>query len=233
MKVFARFCLFLFITLLTQIGGFSYLAGFAFRRRILAFFLIYAALTVSAIYVAPMFGRVALPCFGATDIKPATRMTCVLNRQYVVPAMADVARDLGQSVPGTLYLDANFPFIVGFPLLPHLSHDDGRKLDLALPFQGGQPSPIGYWFFANGPTNCPDNHITLRWDMGWIQPMTRQADLDEGQMIKLMRHLHQDPRIGKILLEPHLKDRFAAYSDKVRFQGCRAARHDDHIHIQL
>ena len=30
------------------------------------------------------------------------------------------------------YLDACFPFIDRFPLLPHLSHNDGNKIDLSL-----------------------------------------------------------------------------------------------------
>ncbi|HKK76486.1 MAG TPA: hypothetical protein VJ953_15505 [Saprospiraceae bacterium] len=29
------------------------------------------------------------------------------------------------------YLDANFPFWNEFPLLPHLSHDDGKKVDIS------------------------------------------------------------------------------------------------------
>lgn len=33
------------------------------------------------------------------------------------------------------YLDANFPFKDGFPLLPHLSHDDGRKVDIAFMYR--------------------------------------------------------------------------------------------------
>lgn len=40
--------------------------------------------------------------------------------------------------------------------------------------------------------------------------------------------------IGKLFLEPHLKSRWrlGAY-DKIRFHGCKAVRHDDHLHIQL
>ena len=32
-------------------------------------------------------------------------------------------------------LDANFPFIDGFPLLPHRSHNDGRKVDISLVYE--------------------------------------------------------------------------------------------------
>jgi hypothetical protein len=39
--------------------------------------------------------------------------------------------------------------------------------------------------------------------------------------------------IGKIFIEPHLKTRLKLTSDKIRFHGCQAVRHDDHIHVQL
>ena len=47
------------------------------------------------------------------------------------------------------------------------------------------------------------------------------------------RLLSRDPRIGKIFLEPHLAAQFGSGAPKIRFQGCAAALHDDHIHIQL
>lgn len=57
------------------------------------------------------------------------------------------------------FLDANFPFFNGFPLLPHLSHNDGKKLDISLVYetQDGeistkQKSVSGYGVFE-GPQN--------------------------------------------------------------------------------
>ena len=41
------------------------------------------------------------------------------------------------------------------------------------------------------------------------------------------------PDIGKDFIEPHLAKRLGATTSKIRFQGCKAARHDDHIHVQL
>ena len=35
------------------------------------------------------------------------------------------------------------------------------------------------------------------------------------------------------LLEPHLKKRLRLEARRIQFQGCRAARHDDHMHIQM
>ena len=58
-------------------------------------------------------------------------------------------------------LDGNFPFITGFPLLPHLSHDDGEKVDLAFYYaddtgylRGATRAPIGYFAFEDGTSNC-------------------------------------------------------------------------------
>lgn len=64
-------------------------------------------------------------------------MFCALNRHYVAPelrqTMLDFATQLNALLPDTITLtrDADFPFGTGIPLLPHLSHDDERKLDLA------------------------------------------------------------------------------------------------------
>lgn len=51
----------------------------------------------------------------------------------MVTLLAGLSREMAHTFPGTvtLYLDANFPFFDGFPLLPHLSHVDGRKRDIA------------------------------------------------------------------------------------------------------
>ena len=37
----------------------------------------------------------------------------------------------------------------------------------------------------------------------------------------------------KIFIEPHLKQRLGIKNQKVRFHGCGAVRHDDHIHLQI
>lgn len=97
----------------------------------------------------------------------------MLDRHYTSPRLVtlltSLSREVERAYPGsvTLFLDANFPFLTGFPLLPHLSHHDGRKLDLAYFYAepGGayRPgllrSPIGYWAFeqpATGDTpRCP------------------------------------------------------------------------------
>jgi len=171
---------------------------------------------------------------------------CALNRNYVTPEMAGLLQDAAgtadRAYPGTVtqVLDANFPFLAGFPLLPHLSHDDGRKADLAFYYAdakgyapGVSRSPIGYFAFEQGPTDCSGNWLTLRWDLGALQPLWRDLEFDAARTRHLLQVLAADGRVGKIFLEPHLQDRLGVRSVKLRFQGCRAARHDDHIHLQF
>lgn len=251
----------LVLTLLTQIGGLAWLLARAATRRrgvaamLTAFFALYAGLSLAARLAAPAFGRVPLPCFesGKAPLASASPLYCALNRHYVTPSLLGLAEDLARSVdrahPGTLTLtlDAGFPFLDGFPMLPHLSHDDGEKLDLAFFYRddegvyrrGALPSPVGYWGFEPGPVSDCEAvaGLTLRWDMGWFQPFVNESlRADDDRMRTALGWLlerRSERGIGKILLEPHLKARWAPGADIVRFQGCRAARHDDHLHLQL
>lgn len=245
-RVLGHIAFITFLTILTQLGGVAWLIALAFKRRIITFLLAYAVLSLSAVSIAPQFGRVALPCFGSDTLKLQTPLFCVLNRHYVTPELKDVltdfAADMARDHPQTKtrVLDANFPFLTGFPLLPNLSHADGRKVDLAFYYEdesGYLPdrarSPIGYFAFEEGPTNCPRAFPSLRWDMGWLQPLWRDYTLDAPRMKSALQKLSAEPRLSKIFIEPHLKNTFGVTSAKIRFQGCRAARHDDHIHIQL
>lgn len=254
------------LTLLTQIGGAVWLVtlGLLRRRRagvavFLALFLgLYAAGTVLSYAVAPIFGRVPLPCFddGTSRLKMQSPLFCVLNRQYVVPelkeAAAALSRHMDKVFPGTttLALDANFPFFDGFPLFPHLSHSDGRKLDVAFFYQDTEGdykdkatrSPIGYFAFeqqrADSILPCRDREdlLTLRWDLDFLQSLWRPLPLEEGRTAEALRWLSGEGSgfgIEKIFVEPHLAQRLGVEAESIRFQGCRAARHDDHIHMQV
>ncbi|GLQ17709.1 hypothetical protein [Maritalea porphyrae] len=206
----------------------------------------YLALSVGALAIAPVLGREPIPCVSESTFKMKSILFCALNRQYVTPELKAVLLDFSinmeQQFPDTttLVLDANFPFISGFPLLPHLSHNDGRKVDLAFFYKddsgflnGITRSPIGYFAFENGPTECAENMITLRWDLAWLQMLWPDYDLEPRRMAHALQLLGEDERVGKVFIEPHLKSRLLAHNPKIRFQGCRAARHDDHIHLQL
>ncbi len=235
-----------FLTVISQLGGIALLIAACFRRKFLTFLVVYSMLSISAVWVAPMFGRVALSCTSSGPLQMRSVLFCALNRQYVVPELQAVLTDFAEQMDAdfagteTHVLDANFPFFTGFPLLPHLSHDDGEKVDLAFYYQGNDQylpgvtrSPLGYFAFEDGPTDCPDNRLTLRWDMPWLQRVWPDYQPDHRRMTAALRLLTQDDRVGKLFIEPHLRTRFGVSSDKIRFQGCRAARHDDHIHVQL
>ncbi|MEM7744128.1 MAG: hypothetical protein AAF409_10510 [Pseudomonadota bacterium] len=233
------------LTFLTQLGGIAWLIACLSRHRWAAFLGTYAVLSVGAAFVAPQMGRVPLPCIGE-PLRMQSLIYCAMNRHYVVPEMALVLQDLAEATEArhprtpTLVLDASFPFGDGFPLLPHLSHDDGEKVDLAFHYRdadgyrrGVTRSPIGYFAFEQGRTDCAKRFPTLRWDLDWLQPLWPDLTPDRPRMRTVMAHLTADRRVGKILLEPHLTASWGVAHPKVRFQGCHAARHDDHIHIQL
>lgn len=234
------------LTLLTQIGGLAWLLALGFRARLVVFVSLYVLLWSITLGIAPSFGRVPLNCSADGPLQIQSRLYCLANRHYVTPELRDMlshtAEQLHTLHPGTqtLVLDANFPFFTGFPLLPHLSHDDGEKVDLAFFYArdgrylpGFTRSPVGYFAFEPGPTNCPRRWLTLRWDMGWLQPLWVDAALEPERMRALLQLLTEDARVGKVFIEPHLSQRLGTSHPKIRFQGCRAARHDDHIHVQL
>ena len=236
----------LVLTLLTQLGGIAWLFALGFRRRLLVFVVAYAALWGGAQVAAPAFGRVPVPCRGEV-LRAQSPLYCLLLRNFVAPEMLAVARDAAAKVaaeyPGTvtLVLDGGFPVLDGMPLVPHLSHDDGEKLDFAFYYadpKGYAPgltaSPLGYFAFERGEEHCPDAWPTLRWDMGWFQPLVRDGlTLEPERTAALIRALAADARVTKVFVEPPLAARLGVAGTKVRFQGCRAARHDDHIHAQL
>lgn len=207
--------------------------------------------------IAKQLGRVPLPVFSNSKVQPLNIFTCLLNRHYVKAEMLTAVTDVSESIhsthPGTTlaYLDANFPFFDGFPLLPHKSHDDGEKLDLAFfykdadtkaPLNDAAPSFIGYGVFEK-PTKHEQNQPEFCRQKGYWQysilssivPQwnSKYYDFDLNRTKKLVELFASHPSIGKIFIEPHLKTRMNLHSPKIRYHGCGAVRHDDHIHIQL
>lgn len=242
--------IFVVLTLLTQLGGLVWLFALLFRRRIFMFLLTYSTLTLAAQWATPITGRVALSCHNDGSLQVQSWFYCITNRNYVTLELAAVleeaAAELEKAYPGTktLVLDANFPFLTGFPLLPHLSHDDGEKVDLALFYRdasgylaGATRSPVGYFAFekplSERSTGCPQVWLTLRWDFAVLQRVWPDYQLEPARTSLMLRTLAQDVRVGKLFVEPHLQRTLAVAHQKIRFQGCRAARHDDHIHLQL
>jgi len=83
--------------------------------------------------LAKYFGRVPLPMTKFENLVPHNFLTPILNRHYVKPKLKSQLIEIAKMTNiinrklKVSYLDANFPFIYGFPLLPHLSHNDGKK----------------------------------------------------------------------------------------------------------
>jgi hypothetical protein len=205
---------------------------------------------------AKPFGRVPLPVFTTRNLGPANIWTGVLNRNYVKPELRDiafsVAEKMNEKYPGATvnYLDANFPFLDKFPLLPHLSHNDGKKLDISFQYNDSQtgeitdnvPSFIGYGICEepnsgeeNKPEYCDKKGY---WQYNLLRDIVPQHNkakfiFDEKRTRDLVNSFASHKGLAKIFIEPHLQARLGLVSRKIRFHGCQAVRHDDHIHVQL
>ncbi len=206
--------------------------------------------------IARPFGRVPLPMTESNHFQPLNVLTVFLNRNYVRPELKqtvfEVAKQMNDKYPGTTinYLDANFPFINKFPLFPHLSHNDGKKLDLSFCYLDNRtdkqtnqcPSFIGYGIceepFQNEKNTsdfCSENGYWQYSLMRIIVPQGSKKNFafDNDRTRELVNLFAIQQTIGKIFIESHLKTRLNLTTDKIRFHGCQAVRHDDHIHVQL
>lgn len=195
---------------------------------------------VLPLLAAPL-DRVPLPCAGDGPLAPRSLLFCLANRSYVRTALRDEAMAIAEDVRAhdadatVFYLDGAFPF--GGPILPHLSHGDGRRLDLALAFAGGTGSPIGYLGYAplaagEAPA-CAPSAIDRRWDLDALQPLFGPPILDVPRTALILRAAVGRPGVGRVLIEPHVERALGVRSSEIQFQGCRAARHDDHMHLEL
>jgi hypothetical protein len=276
MRQFTRLTLgaffFFILTIITQIGGLVFLISILtfvyINRKVgnglvkiaikgLSFVTLYLIFTFIIVpSIAKQFGRVPLPIFETQNLKPANILTCLLNRNYVKPELRNIALgvslNLNKKYPDTKvnYLDANFPFIDHFPLLPHLSHNDGKKLDLSFQYRNTDngkittkvPSFIGYGI-CEEPRKGEENTADYCSQQGYWQysllrntiPQNNKGkfEFDEALTKELVQSFSSYDGIGKIFIEPHLKTRLGLTNSKIVFHGCHAVRHDDHIHVQL
>lgn len=274
MNILKKILIFLFLTVFTQAGGLIYLVyqplGIIAKKRwsgkkqlfarigiCLGLYLIFTLSIIPPI--AKQFGRVPMPYYAtkSTPIKPLTILTCLLNRHYVRPVLKEqiirTSKRIAKEFPNSriAYLDANFPFWNGFPLLPHLSHNDGKKLDLAFLYKNSttgkivnnSPSSYGYGVYE-GPQKGEVNQPNIcrkkgYWQYSFLEKITPQGKkesivLDQERTKRLLQLLAQSKAIQKIFIEPHLKTRWGLSNyRKIRYHGCHAVRHDDHIHVQL
>ena len=247
------------MTVLTQIGGVLFLLSLYISKKVkskihcsLLFIIFYASATFIFVpIVAPIFGRERVA--NATNLKPTSYATILLNRNYVRPRLnkllLSTAKKLENKGVQLNYLDANFPFINKFPLLPHLSHNDGKKIDISLIYEDKmgnittkQRSRLGYGVFV-APTEKEHNQIAYCLKKGYFQydypkyfsfgKINDSLVFSKKGTKLLIQTLLQEKQLGKLFIEPHLKQRMHLDNKKIRYHGCHAVRHDDHIHIQL
>lgn len=244
------------LTVITQVGGLLYLLiVLSFRKSkwwksLLGFSAVYLLAAFAIVpFLAPHFGREKV------KIEVLNSGYVLANRNYVAPELNKALKSIEQSFQlhypelKLVVLDANFPFFDGFPLLPHLSHDDGKKIDLAFIYEtkngeltNRKVSRSGYGIFA-APWEGEFRQVnTCSQQRAWQYGRTKYFSLgavnpdlvfSERANRKLLEAIVAEERIGKVFVEPHLRDRLGVVSDKIRFQGCHSVRHDDHFHIQL
>ncbi|MFD0861820.1 hypothetical protein ACFQ1M_06345 [Sungkyunkwania multivorans] len=272
LKFFHHLLVLVVLTILTQVGGIIYLLClWLFSRipfdgyhkwlrrgvKLLVFSIAYIffSFAVVPLVASTFFDKEPLP-FSGEHLRPLNVGTVLLNRHYTTKDLKETmtrsASKMATAYPGTitLYLDANFPLFEKFPLLPHISHNDGKKLDLAFYYRDSKtkemrvdsPSWLGYGVFEGpkeGEYDMPDQCAKRgKWQysiLGDIVPQHRKDNyiFDAQRTKALISILAKEAAIKKIFIEPHLKTRLGLTSAKVRFHGCQAVRHDDHIHIQL
>lgn len=264
LAAFGHALLFIALTALTQIGGVLWLVSrlvrMRFKRKLfrrLVFPVLYGLVWLVTPWLAAPYGRVPLPIVAKQEVplQPQHFISVLANRHYVRSELREevlaVARELQSANDGMVltYLDANFPFIEGFPLLPHRSHDDGKKLDLAFFYAhkgtltSKAPAFLGYGRCAEPKAGEQDQAAQCAkrgyWQYSLLKivgnPFARRSyELAPEATAQMVRAFARRKTIGKLFLEPHLKTRWGLQQyNKIRFHGCAAVRHDDHLHIQL
>jgi len=263
LKIILHIIIIVLLTLVTQIGGIIYLISLLLIKKkaekkrlkqIGIFAILYLVATFMIVPgIAPIFGREKIK--ETEFIKAHSFFYKLANRNYVRPelnnAIERIANEFENQHNGAklIYLDANFPFIDKFPLFPHLSHNDGKKIDVSLIYenQNGQltnkkPSISGYGVYESPTKKEYDQIIVCKnkgnWQYDFPKYMTlgkinKDIVFSKNGTQKLINLIVKQNEIGKLFIEPHLKNRMNLKSGKVKFHGCQAVRHDDHIHFQL
>ena len=191
-------------------------------------------------------GLAPLPCEPRGPLQPVSRAYCVGARHYVTPAaraaLVRAAEAVAREHPGAAvrYMEASWPS-ARRPMPPHVSHGDGRQVDLAVFYEdrAGRlrtpPTVSGYRAFE--PPRREADRVCV--GVGGHHaasdpPPGRSWRLAEAPTAELVRRLSAEPQVRRIFVEPHLKARLGFRRDsKVRFAGCGVARHDDHLHVDF
>jgi hypothetical protein len=102
-------------------------------------------------------------------------------------------------------------------------------------------SAIGYWAYEQpqqgDSSPCARSPwLTLRWDMKALQNVYPPLPLEPQRTRAALQWLVTEGErfaIERVFAEPYLAARLGVSSPLLGFQGCRAASHDDHVHIQI
>ena len=263
LKLLLYIILFIFLTAITQIGGLVLIVSLLIEKRIKNHFRYKKVAVFLVVYLIATFIIVPLtaPIFGREKIKETnlvkanTFFTKLMNRNYVKPALnvslSEISARLNKKYPNTklVYLDANFPFIDKFPLLPHISHNNGKKIDISLIYEDNngvvtnkKPSISGYGAYE-GPRKGEHNQIAVcknrgKWQYDFPKYLTfgsinKNIKFSEKATKQLVLEIVKQKNVSMLLIEPHLKTRMGLTNSKIRYHGCHAVRHDDHIHFQI
>lgn len=234
------------------------LLDFFWWRQLLLLFCFSVFYTLIIFWIVPplakLGGKVPLP-IDHPYLRPANLFYAWTNRHYVTPAVRNVLEENAtqfarQFIGGQIfYLDGGFPF-GNVPLPPHRTHK-GTQADIAFCYLdaatgkaiNGLPSNSGYGVFepphAGEPKTtdyCKEKGFA-KYDFNkyfTFGKRTKAYRLDPVRTTALVQIFAKNPKVGKILIEPHLEQRWGLVSfGKVRFHGCQAVRHDDHFHIEV
>ena len=263
MRIALHITIILFLTVVTQIGGLVYCIALLVvkknvkrkrQKRMVVFLGLYLVATYILVpFLAPVFGRERIN--ESEIIKARSIFYPLANRNYVRPELNDVLAKIASEFENTnsgirlVYLDANFPFIDNFPMLPHLSHNDGKKIDVSFVYKdksgeltNKKPSVSGYGIYENPTKNEYDQISICKQNGSWhydfpkyltFGNINKELEFSNKATKALVNIIVKQKQVGKLFIEPHLKSRLSLRSVKVRFHGCQAVRHDDHIHFQI
>lgn len=255
LTLFGHLTFILLLTALTQIGGFIWLLAILIalmlkKKKRFVFPILYVVFNILIIPpIAKSFGREQLPIFN-TSLKPKNWAYPLLFRNYVTPdlkfLLENSSKYLKSSNITITYLDANFPFFDGFPLLPHLSHNDGKKIDISFMYLNKEghstdkkPSVSGYGAFVNSTNKTAETCLEKGYGQySFTKHITfgivNDLKFDKLKTRLLIKKLSESKLTEKIFIEPYLKASLNLSNEtKIRFHGCQAVRHDDHIHLQI
>ncbi len=252
------------LSLTSQVGGIIWFVVFftwlvvryktPFVLKLVSFLGIYLLAVMTIVpSLARKFGKVPMPSSMSGNLVPHNALYPILNRNYVTPQTLKILLKTADEVAianpelKMVYLDASFPFSKEMPLPPHISHSNGRKVDLCFAYKKNGKltnkgsSILGYGHFVepkdgeyNQVEQCLANGHTL-YDASKYAGFGKRRDyeFDPYHTRLIIEKLLENKETNRIYIEEHLKQRMGIVSEKVRSTGCWAVRHDDHIHFQI